>query len=208
MKNNLINQYLLVCSIQLSEKQKQERTKEVMNCHHEFVMLKPRVYNGAFNSSDCEIVDPVVECVHCGVSNKFSYLYEKLLFNGYIRHDSDNKAYLVGSKFDLTDDVLVEHYPLESELFGKYVISPYVKLLGIKEPQYENPDMVIDSCHIKVLYQLAKEDSLTDEEIFNNMKELYNLENYYERLMTKSIDDTKALKERYNECRLILKKHQ
>ena len=79
-------------------------------CNHLFVKLKDGYWTGGCHSSDCEYTPSIVECVHCGLTNKFSkmittyghklewdsYWYYKVkndAFDDYLNNASNGKYY-------------------------------------------------------------------------------------------------------------------
>ena len=49
---------------------KNQRKDEILNCNHLFLKLKDKEYIGSYHSSDCYDNPAIVECVHCGLTNK------------------------------------------------------------------------------------------------------------------------------------------
>lgn len=196
MKNNdLLTQYIKACNLELTDEEKKLREQEVMQCRHDFVMLKPARYMGACSLPNCEIEEPVVECVHCGLTNKFTYFMEVMRLIGnvkYNEYDNNNYLYLNNHK--------VEALPFESLLFNKLMASSYVKLYGLSTEvhphQYEQ--YAINSAHISVLYQVAKDLNLgSDREVLETMGLLHELETLQEMMQIETKDDTVALVNRY-----------
>ena len=82
----------------------------------------------------------------------------------------------------------------ENKYFDKY-------LKKARKINYISEEVLNDN-HIHVLYELAlklAKDKQNNEEIFNIMKELHNLENDIEDEYINSVNDTKWLYERYKE---------
>lgn len=196
MKNNdLLTQYIKACNLELTDDEKELREQEVMQCRHDFVMLKPARYMGACSLPNCEIEEPVVECIHCGLTNKYTYFMEVMRLIGNVKYnDYDNKNYLY------LNSRKVDALPFESLLFNKLMTSSYVKLYGLSNEinphQYEQ--YAINSAHISVLYQTAKElVNGSDREVFEAMALLHELETLQEMMQIETKDDTRELVNRY-----------
>ena len=196
MKNNdLLTQYIKACNLELMDDEKELREQEVMQCRHDFVMLKPARYMGACSLPNCEIEEPVVECIHCGLTNKYTYFMEVMRLIGNVKYnDYDNKNYLY------LNSRKVDALPFESLLFNKLMTSSYVKLYGLSNEinphQYEQ--YAINSAHISVLYQTAKElVNGSDREVFEAMALLHELETLQEMMQIETKDDTRELVNRY-----------
>jgi len=192
--NDLFAQYLRACRVE-SKDAKAKRREEVSKCHHEFVMLKPAEYHGACNSSDCETDDPVIECVHCGLTNKFQELFSFLVRkNIAIYNNFFDKYFLKGCLF-------TNAKPFENELFRELINIKDISLFGLdKKPLYEfSKENAINSSHIGLLYSIAKQfyPTATDKEILIVMRELHQLETSLENLKLETIEEATELIERY-----------
>ena len=82
--NDLFAQYVRACNSCTSEEEQQKRYKEVCTCNHVFALYQPTKYYGALHSSDCYAKDAIIECVHCGLTNKFISFEEELTTPWYI----------------------------------------------------------------------------------------------------------------------------
>ena len=146
--------------IPLTDKEKEQRRNEIFNCNHEFIVYDTNI----------------VECVHCGLTNKHTILEHALNIS---QKDRTFKTY-------------------ETELYEEYN-------KNTKELNYIST-IKLKSNHIKILYDLAyelasnKDDNI---EIFDIMEELSNLENYTEKRYICSLDDTIWLLHRYKEKRIF-----
>ena len=177
--NDNWHQYYQSCGLTLVEKEK--RRDEVLHCEHKFVLLKRGGWTGGFHSSDYEYQPNLVECVHCGLTNKFVKMEE-----------INNNIY--GEK----------KYSFENELFLECFAGSY----GYKGRFNENDirlisSVSIDSCHIRTLYKLAKRiyPEGLDKDLFDIMLVLDGLETEEEKIGLECIRGEEALLDRYkNKC--------
>lgn len=174
--------------IKKSPVEEQARIDEIKNCNHLFVKLRD------FDTSTYEGLDlSIVECVHCGVTNKFKELervmrkYPKSL-DLYMR----NRLHYI--------DVDYNEETIESKLMDEIKNSnPILNLMS---------DEVIRTFHPGLLYRLANiiNPTADDKELFDIMKELNNLETTEERNKLNNENDAIELIDRYSEKVKVLKK--
>ena len=165
-----------------SDEEVEKRKNEIIKCNHLFIKLEDGVYIGGFHSSDCYYEPSIVECVHCGLTNKFNKLEE--LYN-----DRDYLSYFLNTK------------TIESDMFNEIFRNYYLR--GGKSFDESGFNLIsnesLNTYHPSILYRLAlsiKEDA-SNEEIFEIMKELSELETHEERFRLQSIKDASLLVERY-----------
>ena len=72
--NDLIAQYLRKITLQKKSVYIQNQYDKLLNCEHLFLKLQEEKYIGSFHSSDCYYEPAIVECVYCGLTNKFMAL--------------------------------------------------------------------------------------------------------------------------------------
>lgn len=177
-------QYLYRSSFNRGEAQfREERKKQIRECNHEFVLLKEGGWCGGFNSSDYEYDYNIIECVHCGVTNK----YEELEF--FIRHNPIFPW--------MKSSVETEEFKL---IFNKPYSDRYdVNLIS---------SQVIDSKHAKILYDVAKKiyPYASNEKIIDIMYKLNLLETDSEKMNLNTVEDAKELIIRY--CTFMIQTHK
>ena len=185
------NDIMAQCSRKLIVKTKEEeqlRIDEIKNCNHLFVKL--RDYNTSFYGN---LDLSVIECVHCGVTNKYKDL-ERVLQK--YRHSLD--LYVL-TKLHYTN-VDYNETTIETVMMDK--IKDENKELNMMSNE------VIRSFHPGVLYQSAmiiKPDG-SNFELFQIMKKLNELETFEEKNKLNSVDDASDLINRYKEEIKVLKK--
>ncbi len=178
--NDLLSQRIK--SLHLKEEEKTRRENEMMNCNHLFVKL--RDYRGDFDFMD---PDPnkrplLIECVHCGLTNKFK--------------EFDSRS----------------NYTVETKVFDALYGNNYHKYMGPYYGLYLRDDQIpylsqepIDTYHPGLLFDLARDINLSldytnpydREKLFNIMKELSSLETEEEQLCLSDIYEANDLLERY-----------
>lgn len=174
MNNDRFAQYIRAYT-EPSNYRKNKRQEEVLSCDHEFVILEKGNYVGSFHSSDCEFQSSVIECVHCGVTNKFMKMTEELN--------------LSLSSFSLRT-------PFESKLF-EMIFPDTFSLADINLISYDE----LPSDYPRLLYDVARsiKPAADNQELFDVMMELHHLQTPTERLKTCTIEDAQPLIERYKE---------
>ena len=185
---NVNDRFAQACrSLNLTDEQKEIRNSQVSECNHEFVCLKRGMYVGGYNHC---FENLVIECVHCGLTNKLIYLTD--LFNR-------DPATLFSSIGNKCLDILIfkkegDSVPYENVLFYQ----------AYKNNQLKNINLISDkevhNDHATILYKLAKsiEPQATNEELVQIMIKLSEIETLKETIRISSIEDTDNLLERYN----------
>lgn len=157
---------------------REERKKQIRGCNHEFILLKEGGWNncGGFDSSDYVYEYNVIECVHCGVTNKYEEL-EKIL-----REDQVS----IFPKIKLS---------VETEEFNLIFNKPYSDKFDVNLISSQ----VVDSKHAKILYNVAKEiyPYASNEKIVDIMHMLSLLETNSEKMNLNTVGDAKDLIIRY-----------
>ena len=174
--------------IKVSQEEEEKRINEIRNCNHLFVKLRD------FDTSTYEGLDlSVVECVHCGVTNKYKDLEYVM---GKYRRSLDlyvlNKLHYTNVEYNETT--------IESRLMDE------IKDRGVKLNMMS--DNVIRTFHPGVLYQIAKMiyPEASNERLFEIMQELNKLETPEEKNKLNTLNDATDLILRYKEENKVLKK--
>lgn len=182
-KESSLNDLMTQCSrklIKLTPYEEEKRINEIKNCNHLFVKLRDYDQSSYYPNVDLA----VVECVHCGVTNKFKDLEYTL--SKYRK----SLEYYVLTRFHYVD-VEYNESTIESiminELSNEYISNHLMS------------NHVLRSSHPSVLYDIAKflNNDGSNEELFSIMIELNNLESQEEKNKINSIFDAKELIERY-----------
>lgn len=153
------------------------KNKEIEKCDHLFLKLREGYDVKGFHSTDYYHVPSTIECVKCGLTNKYS--------------DMSIKERLIYSKINDVQNQI----SLNKRLF-KLIDKNSINLIS---------DEALNTNHPRVLYYLAKKISQSEEndEIFKIMKEIYALETPYEREFMKTSDEAINV---YNRLRLVRSK--
>lgn len=182
-----------------------KRRDEIGSCNHLFVKLREGKEIYGCHSTDyykrvCE-----VECVHCGLTNKFIKI-EELLDSEYLMFSKS----FIGMIPTLTS---YSRKTLESEMFEETFKNSYIR--GGKSFNESDINLIseecLTTCHPRILHNLAKQISQlgTNEELFKIMKELNLLETPKEKVSLQTIDQALPLLDRYYFSRpknLVLRK--
>ena len=186
-----MNDLMTQCSrklIKRSQEEEKERINEIRNCNHLFVKVRERV-----NSYDSNADSSIIECVHCGVTNKFVDLEHTLT--------KYNKSldYYVLTRYH-SNDIIYNECTIETDMMNE--------IIRDNKPIRLMSNEIIRSLHPIVLYDIAKflYPEASDEELFSVMKELNELETSEEKNKLCSIFDAKELIERYFSDDKVLKK--
>ena len=174
--------------IKVSKEDEEKRINEIKNCNHLFVKLRD------YNTSTYDNLDlSVVECVHCGVTNKYHDL-ERVMQK--YRKSLD---YYVLTHWHYTD-VEYNEVTIESMMMDK--IKDENKELNMISNE------VLRSPHPGVLYKVAKmiNKDAENEELFEIMKKLNQLETFEEKNKLNSVEEATDLIERYKEEIKVLRK--
>ena len=169
----------------------EERKNEMCKCNHLFVKLREKRYCGALHSSDCLDIPSLLECVHCGLTNKYED-FERLDVEIEMEkgiYDSERHKY--------TMETIMFH-KLYKDAFGrcgKSFDESKFKLIS---------DEVIRTDHPRLLYDLAKSINPkgNNKELFNIMKELNEIETDLEKFKLNKVEECSDLLERYKESKL------
>ena len=175
LKESTFNDLMAQCSIKLIKKNNYEelkRVNEINNCNHLFVKL--RDYGDSI----------VYECVHCGVTNKFRDLEVTIpKYRKSIEYFVLSKLHYTNFEFkDITTESLMMD-KLDTNYINNNLMS----------------NNVLRSFHPGLLYDIARiiNDDASNEELFNIMLELNDLETLEEKKKLNTIFDAKELIERY-----------
>lgn len=185
MNNDILAQYVRAGQ-SLTKAQELKRIEEIKACNHEFVIIKKGKYIGAFHSSDCGFESDTIECIHCGLTNKFIKMVESMRphFSGL--HD----IYLSNKS-----------EPFESMLFNGF----------LNNTDYEDINFIssdeLASDYPKLLYDIAVSinPEADSQELFFIMEELNDLQTRTERLKTCTLKDAEPLIIRYKEKHKVKK---
>ena len=174
--------------IKVSKEEEIKRINEIENCNHLFV--KVRDYNTSYYG-DLDL--SAVECVHCGVTNKYRDL-EKVMQK--YRKSLD---YYVLTHWHYTD---VEYNDVTIETIMMDKIKDENQELNMMSNE------VLRSFHPGVLYEIAKiiNEDAENYELFEIMKKLNELETFEEKNKLNSVEEATSLIERYKEEIKVLKK--
>jgi len=184
LRDQTYNDLMAQCSkklIKTTIDEEQNRINDINNCHHLFVKLR-----------DCANND-IVECVHCGVTNKYNELENTM------SKCRKSLEFYVRTNFHLKD-VEFKDITIESIMMSKILENDY-KLNMLS-------DHVIRSNHPGLLYKIAIiiNPEASNEELFEIMCDLHELETPEERIKLNSIDLSDELINRYKDNIKVLKK--
>lgn len=182
-----------------------KRRDEIRSCNHLFVKLREGKEIYGCHSTDyykrvCE-----VECVHCGLTNKFIKI-EELLDSEYLMFSKS----FIGMIPSLTS---YSKKTLESQMFEEIFKNSYTR--GGKSFNESDINFIseecLPSCHPRILYNLAIQISplASNEKLFKIMEELHLLETTQEKIRLQTIEQALPLLNRYYFTRpknLILKR--
>ncbi len=165
-----------------------KRRDEIINCNHLFLKLKEKEYVGSFHSSDCEDEPSILECVHCGLTNKFEPV-ERVL-SKYRR--LSNKSLETIMFHQLYHDA----WKRGGKSFDDYVFN----LIS---------DGVISTNQAGLLYKLALiiNPKGSNEELFDIMNSLDELENDLEKWKLSKVEQCADLIDRYNKRKIKVLKY-
>lgn len=165
-----------------SPKYIEQRKKEIKNCNHLFILKEKGYVVPGFHSSDYEYVQNKVECVCCGLTNKFKEI-EEYIFYKYPLGFGYNSRTLESQMFY---EIFSNAYLRDGKSFNESVIN----LIS---------EEALETYHPKLLYQIAimAKPRANNEEIFEIMKNLHSLENNQEKLRLQTIEQAEDLIQRY-----------
>lgn len=182
-----------------------KREEEIKKCNHLFIKLRDAEETCGFNSTDYYISAHEVECVHCGLTNRFGKL-ESMLSSQYIECYQTYRGFIPSS-------TRYNRQTLESKLFKDIFKHSYSR--GGKEFNNRDINLISDEClltyHPELLYRLALQiNPLGDnKELFEIMKQLHQLETFSEKIRLQTEEHAISLLERYYDSKpkkLVLKK--
>ena len=182
----------------------EKRQEEIKQCHHLFVKLRKGKRTCGCHSTDYYQDADEVECVYCGLTNRFNQI-EIILEKQYIEYFKTFRGMLSSS-------TRYNKKTLESEMFEKIFKASYLR--GGKSFNNSDLNLISEEClltyHPKILYQLALQINPTGskEEMFEIMKTLHSLETSQERLRLQNIEQATELLDRYynSEPKRLVKK--
>lgn len=176
-----------------SEEIIEKRKIEMRNCNHLFVLLRKGEEIYGCHSTDYYKGANEVECVHCGLTNRFNRI-ELVLDSDYIEYSKRFRGMIVSqTKYN--------RKTLESEMFEEIFKNLYYR--SGKSFNNSSLNLISNEClltnHPRLLYQLAlKINPLAeDAKIFEIMKALHFLENSQERIRLQSEEHATSLISRY-----------
>lgn len=182
----------------------QKREEEIRGCNHLFVKLREAKYVHEMNSSDCIRIPEVVECVHCGLTNRFAIAeeldFELMIWGQIIRHS-------------LVMLIRYRTRTIESRMFDEVFSNLYRR--GGKSFDSSSLNLISEECLLTnnpgILYQLARKinPSGNNEELFEIMKQLRLLETEQEEIRLQTVEQATSLLDRYYTNKpksLVLKK--
>lgn len=160
-----------------TEEMKLKKQQQITNCNHLFV----------YTENDDKI--PVIECVHCGLSNRMLNFYFK-----FMEH-FDPKTIKIAPGYP-------EELPFEASLFIHEFPNSFVngKFVFNSNDYRIISNQIISTWHASILYKAACEIEATGslEKIFQIMTDLNSLETEYEHVSIAKIQDAYELIRRYS----------
>lgn len=177
-----------------SEEIIQKRREEMRNCNHLFVLLRKGEEIYGCHSTDYYKGANEVECVHCGLTNRFNKL-EFVLDNEYMEHSKSFRGML-------PSQTKYNSKTLESEMFEEIFKSSYYR--GGKSFNNSNLNLISEEClltlHPRLLYTLALQINPlgSKDEIFKIMKTLHFLETPQEKIRLQTENQAFTLLSRYS----------
>ena len=162
-----------------------QRKEEIKTCNHLFLKLYDKEYIGGCHSSDCYDNPAIVECVHCSLTNKFKY------FEEVIDYDCKNQT-IESSMFD---EIFRNNYRRSGKSFNHSVFNII-------------SDSVLKTDQGTLLYKLALiiNPQGTNEELFDIMTKLNELETNLEKWKLSKVEQCGDLLDRYKERKVLIKK--
>ena len=185
-------------SLSITGDEEINRINKMINCDHLFVKLQhPIEFTCAWGGKEFGTKPPLMQCVHCGLTNKF-------------KEDDD-----LGNQKVLVSGSILNSVTVETKVFNSTYKKCYhrEKYYGYIKCSFDDSEIpyisreVLDTYHPGLLFDLAREINLSldytnphdREELFRIMKELREIETYHERLCLKHTMDATELLERYCE---------
>lgn len=170
-----------------------KRQEEIRNCNHLFVKLRQGEEVFECHSTDYYKGANEVECVHCGLTNRFNRI-EEVLDIEYIEFSKSFRG-MISSLIGYNKKTL------ESLMFDEVFKDSYFR--GGKS--FNNSDVNLISeeclltCHPGLLYRLALQINPlgSKEELFEIMKQLHLLETTQEKIRLQTVEQSTQLLDRY-----------
>lgn len=169
------------------------RKIEIQRCNHLFVLLRKGEETYGCHSTDYYKDTDEVECVHCGLTNRFERI-ESIL-------DSYYDEYFQTFRGMIPSSIKYNKRTLESQLFREIFKNLYYR--GGKSFNNSNLNLISKEClltyHPGLLYRLALQinPSANDKEIFEIMKQLHILETNQEKIRLQTEEQSTGLLDRY-----------
>lgn len=169
-------------------------SEDITNCQHLFVKLSDGIDYYGFNSSDCGHIPSTVLCLKCGLTNSF------------LEMEDFEKEYYLSIPF----------YRQVSDLYNKTFINQFRNAYKRGGKSFDEnafcliSDEVFNVPHPILLYELAKKISpnADNEELFQIMKKLYDIETPEERLYLCDLSLSEDLIHRYKFMEGMVLKHE
>ena len=171
---------------------RENRRQQMRRCNHEFILLKEGCWHNGmgFNSSDYVYEHNTIECVHCGLTNKYKKIEDTLM--------EMNESESIFSLKKIKPAVESEEFNLYFTKKDK-VRTPFgigysdkfdVKLISKK---------IINSTHAPLLYHIARTIDINadNDRLIEIMLKLIELENDKEKMNLNTLEDAKSLISRY-----------
>lgn len=183
----------------------QNRQEEMRNCNHLFVKLRQGEEVFGCHSTDYYKGANEVECVYCGLTNRFNRI-EEVLDSEYIEFSKSFRGMIPS----LTR---YNRKTLESQMFEEIFKESYLR--GGKSFKNSDINLISKEClltyHPGLLYRLALQINPlgNEEELFEIMKILHLLETNQEKIRLQTEKQATSLLERYYTSKpkcLVLKK--
>ena len=183
----------------------QKRQEEIRNCDHLFVKLRQGEGGFGCHSTDYYKGANKVECVHCGLTNRFNRI-EEVLDSEYIEFSKSFRGMIPS----LTG---YNKKTLESQMFEEVFKDSYFR--GGKSFNNSDVNLIseecLQTCHPGLLYSLALQINPlgNSEELFEIMKQLHSLETTQEKIRLQTEEQAISLLDRYYTSKLkcwVLKK--
>ena len=169
------------------------RKEEIHRCNHLFILLRKGEEIYGCHSTDYYRDADEVECVHCGLTNRFERI-ESIL-------DNDYNEYFKTFSGMISSSTRYNRKTLESQLFREIFKNLYYR--GGKSFNNSNLNLISKEClltyHPGLLYRLALQinPSANDKEIFEIMKQLHILETNQEKIRLQTEEQATGLLDRY-----------
>ena len=129
------------------------RKNAMLSCNHLFVKI-------GIDSNNQDII----ECVHCGLTNKYLHMDDSMDYSELKKYGENIKDFI-----NINNAVFNRQYVVLQKMFGRVISF---------RPKNMISDEVLPSRNVSLLYEASKmvNPSASNEELFQIMKELYDLE--------------------------------